>query len=830
MVEKPTQQNIKPKVKRRGLDIWNKLAIVVLTCFLVGCITVFFVLVNVINDPEGMRFSQDGLTTLSSSRMYDANGKLFYEFGDEIREDVDYEQIPQSVIDAFLSIEDSRYFDHNGFDLPRFMASALANLRAGGFAQGGSTLTMQMIDNCFTKNQEDKLKAEQEVAYLGTADRLKLKIQEIYLSLIAEQTINKEEIFEYYVNRIWFGSGNNTRGIQKAAQFFFNKDISQINLSEAAFLAGAINAPDTYNPLNNTWDPDLDHLKLGEQRRNQTLQLMLNHGYITEEEYNLAVHTKLSFALEHVDTTTTNPYQAFIDQTIVETINRTGQDPSVVPMDIYTTMNPDAQVQADAICNGEIIDFPNEAFDIGFAMINNSNGEIICVAPGRRYHSDAIKHDNSLVQQQPGSSIKPILDYAPTFDLLGWSTEHSLNDKKGDYWKNGQNQPANSDGKYRGKMNLADALGYSTNTTAAQALQQLIDKKGNSYWIDYLKKLGYTPEVSESFNIQYSIGAHDMYCSPVEQASAFSMLGNKGKRVEAHRIRKVVRRSDGQETKVSPKEYELISEEAAFMTSFLLEQVVTGGYQNFNEILQSNYPVYAKSGTSDWGPNNYGIPEGVFKDEWSLGYTSAFTIATWSGYTDEYRKLGWYFDYPTLLQAQAFKISHYMLDYCQQFADYTAISKPNGVVSYKGGYIKKESESKGDKTDVDPDKESACTSTGGEWDDENSSCACPEGYELQEDGTCKETEKEKEPTDSYEEQKKACDAQGGSWDSSNNSCIIEQVDPYEEQKKACAAQGGTWDSVNNSCIIEQPEPEPEGPVGFVYYDRKKGLYNLFSWL
>ncbi len=107
----------------------------------------------------------------------------------------------------------------------------------------------------------------------------------------------------------------------------------------------------------------------------------------------------------------------------------------------------------------------------------------------------------------------------------------------------------------------------------------------------------------------------------------------------------------------------------------------------------------------------------------------------------------------------------------------------------------------------------------------DSSCACPEGYELQEDGTCKETEKEKEPTDSYEEQKKACDAQGGSWDSSNNSCIIEQVDPYEEQKKACAAQGGTWDSVNNSCIIEQPEPEPEGPVGFVYYDRKKGL----SW-
>lgn len=227
----PTQ-----KKPRRTLDVWNKLAVCVLSIFLVGCISVFFVLVNIINDPEGMRFSQDGLTTLSNTRLYDSSGNLFYELGDEIREDITYEQIPQTVVDAFLSIEDSRFFDHNGFDLPRFIKSALANLQSGSFSQGGSTLTMQMIDNAFTKNQETKIESEE--GSVSKVQQIKLKVQEIYLSLIAEQSLSKEDIFEYYVNRIWFGSGNNTRGIQKAAQYFFGKDVSQLNLGESAFLAG----------------------------------------------------------------------------------------------------------------------------------------------------------------------------------------------------------------------------------------------------------------------------------------------------------------------------------------------------------------------------------------------------------------------------------------------------------------------------------------------------------------------------------------------------------------------------------------------------------------
>ncbi|MBP3853633.1 MAG: transglycosylase domain-containing protein, partial [Erysipelotrichaceae bacterium] len=411
-----------PKKKKRRLDFWNKLAIAVLTFFLIGCISVFFILVNVINDPEGMRFSQDGLAAMSNSRIYDANGQMVYEFGEEIRDDITYDALPQSVIDAFLSIEDSRFFDHNGFDLPRFIAAGIADLRSGGFAQGGSTLTMQMIDNAFTKNQEEKLLNEK--GSISKIDQLKLKIQEVYLSLIAEQNLSKEEIFTYYVNRIWFGSGNSTRGIQKASQYYFDKNVQDVTLEEAAFLAGSVNAPGRYNPLANLTDPEVDHLDAAVQRRNLTLRLMLQHGYITEDEYNLAVGSRLSYRLVHNEDAivTDDPNQAYIDEVIEETQQLTGQDPGVVPMDIYTAMNPDVQKEADLVCAGEIINYPNQAFDIGFGIVDNTNGEVIAVGPGRTYHTDSVKHNNATDSRQPGSSMKPLLAYCSTFDILGWST------------------------------------------------------------------------------------------------------------------------------------------------------------------------------------------------------------------------------------------------------------------------------------------------------------------------------------------------------------------------------------------------------------------------
>lgn len=801
----PSQQ---PKKKRRKLDIWNKIAVCVLTLFLVGCISVFFILVNIINDPEGMRFSQDGLSTLSNSRIFDASGNLVYEFGDEIREDITYEKIPQSVVDAFLSIEDSRYFDHNGFDLPRFMAAAIANLRSGNFSQGGSTLTMQMIDNAFTKNQEAKLENEGK---LNKFAQIKLKIQEIYLSLIAEQSINKEDIFEFYVNRIWFGSGNSTRGIQKASQYYFGKDVSQLNLGEAAFLAGAINAPYNNNPINNVNGPaEIDFLKQATERRNLTLKLMLQHGYITEEEYELAKNTRLEFALKSSEIVSEDPNEAYITQTIKECQTLTGQDPSIIPMDIYTALNADVQKQADEICNGNIVSFPNEAFDIGFGIVDNTNGEIIAVAPGRRYHSDETKIDNSTDRYSPGSSMKPLLAYAPTFDILGWATSHTVNDTPKDYFTTGSNLQ-NSDRTYQGRMSLTDAVGVSKNTTAAAAMIDLVKATGYDYWKEYCQKLGYDEDVYSQFVEQYCIGGADMQASPIQQASAYSIFANKGQRINSHRIRKVVRRADSVEIGANTQANELISEQAAFMMSTILEKVVTGNYNNYNQYLKSDYPVYAKSGTSDWSTDGlqYGIPLGVIKDEWSVGYTSQYTIAVWSGYTRPYQQQGYYIDIAQLNMATAFHISKYMLDYCQQYGNYQAIPRPDLVSDYRGGYIKSEYLERGDANSSHEstyDEKTACQAQGGTWDSEDGICI---------------TYKEENTNET------ACTSSGGSWDGGACSCpegyelngnacqAVEEEKPEEPEEpeetdpiQECISNGGTY--WNGVCSYDQTTPPDQG--------------------
>ena len=726
---------------RRKLDVWNKLAVAVLTIFLVGCVSVFFVLVNIINDPEGMRFSKDGLSTLSNSRIFDDSGNMVYEFGAEIRDDIDYEQLPQSTIDAFLAIEDSRFFTHNGFDLPRFMAAGISNLKSGSLGQGGSTLTMQMIDNAFTKNQEAKLTAEK--GDLSSIDKIKLKIQEIYLALIAEQTIDKEDIMEYYLNRIWFGSGRNTRGIQKAAKYYFNKDVEQLNLGESAFLAGSINAPFTNNPLNNIHNAgeesdSIDHLAAAQERRNTTLQLMLNHGYITEEEYNLEKSADLAFALDYRETITVDPNQAYIDQVIEEAQELTGQDPAIIPMDIYTALNQPAQNELDRIMNGEVISFPNEMMDFGTTIINNTTGEIVAVGAGRHYHSDSVKQDNSINTRQPGSAMKPLLAYCSTFDILGWATNHIVNDKPDDYWHSGSNL-RNADGRYDGKMSLARALGVSKNTTAAQAMIDLVDATGLPYWVEFCKKLGFYDRTAELFAPQYCIGGADMYASPTQMASAYSMFANQGRRINAHRIRRIIRRSDNMEVSGNATEYELISTQAAYMMSTLLKEVVYGGYKNYNEILGStDYVAYGKSGTSSWEEEaaQYGIPAGVMKDEWSIGYTSTYSIATWSGYLPAYFMQGYYMGFAELEAAPAFHINRHMLDFLAPNGNYHEIERPDLISDYNGGLIKTEFFERGDpnsgkdsyNSSLLKQSKAACEASGGSFDD--GACSCPDGYTL----------------------------------------------------------------------------------------------------
>lgn len=346
-------------------------------------------------------------------------------------------------------------------------------------------------------------------------------------------------------------------------------------------------------------------------------------------------------------------------------------------------------------------------------------------------------------------------------------------------------------------MSLARALGVSKNTPAAQAMIDLVDQTGYDYWVEYCKNLGYTDDVAEAFVEQYCIGGADMQASSREQASAYTIFANGGKRIEDHTIRKIVYRNDNSEVTPNLEPIQVISEQAAWMMSQLLYDVVNGNYGMMNDQLaSSSYPIYGKSGTSDWGIYGleYGIPQAAIRDEWSVGYSSAYTVACWSGYLTQYEQQGYYIPVNQIIYYNmAFEITDYLLDYMSSREQYVDIPRPDGITDYKGGYIKTEFASKGDpdtsSTDDDEDdtseEQQACEAEGGTWDAESSTCV-------------KEEEEEQPTTPTPEEE---CIANGGTW---NGTACTYPPTPEEE----CITNGGTWDGT--TCTYP---PTPGGGTG-----------------
>ncbi len=679
--QKVTQKTTSTRKKRRKMDkrkILNSIIIVFLSIVLIGGVSVFFILNDILNNENAAKFNQNDLIAANSTRVLDSNGEVIAELGKEQRENITYAQLPQTVIDAFLAIEDSRFFSHNGFDLPRFLKAALENLSSGSFAQGGSTLTMQMIDNTYFSNKQGT----------NSLEKIKFKIQEIFLSMQAEKELTKEEVITLYLNKINFGDA--ARGIQKGAQYYFGKDISQVTLSESAFLAGVINAPNLYNPyngyvLNETTGKGTNFYDISLKRRDKTLDLMAYHGYISKEECNLAKSTKLAFQLNGKAIFDTDPYQSFLDAVYNEVYELTGDNMYNTPMDIYTTMDRGAQNLADSILDGDVVAFPSgdDNFQVGFTLMNNQNGEILAIGGGRNYTGDN-RINRAFEEKQPGSSIKPILDYVPAFEHLGWATSHIVKDEPVDIYGTGT-MLKNSNGKYVGNLPLEKAVAESLNTTAAKALMASLDKVGKSEIISFMNKLGYTGITSDTFNLQYSIGGSTMKASPIQMAGAYSALANKGNYIKPHTIRKIIYQGGSKVVENKTEAVQAFSEESAFLMSHILGNAVSKNYYNLLGVLRSNYPVYGKTGTSDWGDSGvqWGIPEGVMKDIWMVGYTSNYTVATWGGYDKPILGQQSYITVPVNNMNIPGNINKKLLDYIHQNNIPKAIEQPEGVIQIR---------------------------------------------------------------------------------------------------------------------------------------------------
>ena len=617
------------------------------------------------------KLNVDDFFSQESTLVFDKDGNQIADVGLMLRENITYDQVPESLIDAFLSVEDSRYFTHNGFDIPRFTASVI-NTVLHGNTQGGSTFTMQLVKLTYFQNDEEGTSKTKDVQY---------KIQQIDLATQLEKKATKKEIFEMYLNKMNFGGIGNIRGVEKACEQYFGKSVTNINLSEAAMLAGVVNSPYYYNPY-----LYLDHAT---ERRNEVLYQMLNHGYIDEKQYDLAKSVRVEDLLHDPKESqdTSYQYQAYIDYAIQEAQDITGQDPMVVSMEIHTAMDPHVQQTMEDIeaGNNPKIDFVNDNQEIGIITENNQTGEIIAIGGGRNFaRVEGANLLNHATQQykQPGSTVKPFLDYAPTFDYLGWATDHVLIDHPLTY---GNWTYQNAGGSTYGRVDLEKAISLSLNTPAIQAAQAVIDAKGVDWYIDYMKKLGFDESIADLFDIGYAIGGNNFTCTPEQLMAAHATIMSSGNYIKPHVIKKIVFRS-GQQDPIEPQytPVGVMSPQAAYMAADLMYKAIHDQYAYFLKTLIKNYPTYGKTGTTDWGTAGlqYGIPDGARKDSWMVADTSQFTSVVWLGWEKAYpQEEGYsYFTHSMILDNVTGKTLSTVLDAIEEsYGTPEAVKRPDGI-------------------------------------------------------------------------------------------------------------------------------------------------------
>ncbi|WP_338452424.1 PBP1A family penicillin-binding protein [Niallia oryzisoli] len=533
--------------------------------------------------------------------IYDQHGEVASKISNSSIEGVTIKQIPKDVIHAVISVEDQRFYKHNGVNYFGIIRALFQNAASGEVVAGGSTITQQLAKNVFLTHERTYTR----------------KVKELVLTKKIERTYTKDEIIERYLNQIYFGEG--AWGIQRAAQVYFGKNASELTLSESAMLAGLIKAPSAYSPLK--------HFEKAVERRDVVLRLMKDEGYIDQTDIDKAMEQEIVLEGRKIDDKYKGKYPYYVDHIIEEAIEKYGLTENEVlsgGLHIYTELNPVIQNNLEEVYQNENM-FPKGQSDqivqSGGIFINSSTGGIQALVGGRGEHTFRGFNRATQLVRQPGSTMKPLAVYTPALEQ-GYEAFDMLEDKPLNI--NGY-QPQNYDKKYRGQVTMYNAVIHSYNVPAVW----LLDEMGLKYGINAVERFG-IPLHEDDQSLGLALGGMAEGTSPLLMAQAYTTFANDGLMVDAHAIQRIEDANGELLSKWQKHAKRVTEKEVAQKMTYLLRGVINEGTGTKAKV--SGYEIAGKTGTTQLPSQQDGA-----KDHWFVGFTPEITGAIWLGYdqTDE---------------------------------------------------------------------------------------------------------------------------------------------------------------------------------------------------
>ena len=523
----------------------------------------------------------------AASQFYDINGNVIYTtLSEERRVPVSIDKIPKHVQQAFIAIEDNRFYEHSGIDY-RGTARALVSTLSGREVQGGSTITQQLAKNAFLTQERSIIR----------------KIKEAFIAKELERKYTKDEILTMYLNQIYFGQG--AYGIESASLYYFGKHVQNLDIAEAATLAAIPKSPNYYNPFENP--------KESKNRQELVIDQMVKYGFISADSAAKAKAKKMVYSTSHKQQN--NPRGYFFDMISQKVIAEVGADALYKGgLKIYTTLDMDMQLAAEKAMRH----LPNYYTDskkltqpqMALAAVDPKTGYVKAMIGGRG--QDKFNRA-TLAVRQPGSAFKPFVYL--TAMQNGFTPASIIEDKEEEFAKGWK--PQNSDMQWHGKVSLRTALKRSINVPTIKLAREVgVDKI-----VANVEKMGITTLVDSGaysdVNLAMALGGLSKGVNPLEMASAYGVLATNGLYNKPIALLKIVDRDGKVLYQAKPQSKRVVDAASAYLTTNMLEDVLvsgTGGGMGIGR------PAAGKTGTTD-----------TYIDAWFVGYTPDLSTAVWVG-------------------------------------------------------------------------------------------------------------------------------------------------------------------------------------------------------